>query len=241
MSVNYRSCDREIVQKRKDRAIGRLQEEREAGRGQRPGVPLPHGAQQLPVDVSQLGRQQPDLALYSRTKKALDLRWRAGVINTFATSVTHVYIFLCINEPSLFCTIPRRIPQINCGSECVSDGDVSESDAADNDVRDYRDSVGFLATAKVRLHLRLDQLYVIVRDGGRKVPRGLVFEPIQQLLNHQGHREPVVRLHSVPIASSAGNDCHRAAGLHVLQAEHVPILPLYLPCKFCQETTIAFT
>lgn len=101
----------------------------------------------------------------------------------------------------------------------------------------YRDSLGLLAAAKVRLHLGLDQLYVILRDRRRKAPAGLVFEPVHQLLHHQGHREPVVRLHSVPIAGSAGNDRHHAAGLHLLQTERVPVLPLHVPCKFYQETT----
>lgn len=78
MSVNYRSCDREIVQKREDRAIGRLQEERQAGRRQRPGVSLPHGAQHLPLDVSQLGRQQPDLVLCSRTQKKVKMERNRG-------------------------------------------------------------------------------------------------------------------------------------------------------------------
>lgn len=87
----------------------------------------------------------------------------------------------------------------------------------------------------MRLHLRLDQLYVILRDGSCKVSGGLVFEPIDQLLNHQSHRKPVIRLHSITIAGSAGNDCHHAASLHVLQTKRVPILPLYVSCKLYEK------
>lgn len=39
----------------------------------------------------------------------------------------------------------------------------------------YRDFVHLLATTIVRVHLRLDQLYVVLRDGGRKVSGGFVF------------------------------------------------------------------
>lgn len=95
----------------------------------------------------------------------------------------------------------------------------------------YRDSVGLLAAAKVSLHLRLNELYVILRDGGRKISGGLVFEPIHQLLNHQGHRKPVVRLHSISVAGSTGNDCHHATSLHMLQTECIPILPLHISRK----------
>lgn len=99
----------------------------------------------------------------------------------------------------------------------------------------YRDSVGLLAGTKVGLHLRLNQLYVILCNGGRKVSGGLVFESIHQLLNHQGHREPIVRLHSISIAGSTGNDCHHATSLHVLQAERIPILSLHVSCKLYEE------
>lgn len=99
----------------------------------------------------------------------------------------------------------------------------------------YRDSIGLLAATKVSLHLRLDQLYVVLRDSGRKVSGGLVFESIHQLLNHQGQRESVVRLHSISVAGRTGNDCHHATSLHVLQAECIPILPLRVSCKLCEE------
>jgi len=72
---------------------------------------------------------------------------------------------------------------------------------------------------------------MVLRDGCRKVSSGLVFEPVHQLLDHQGHREPVVRLHSIPISGSAGNNRYHAATLHVLQAESIPVLPLYISRK----------
>jgi len=78
---NYRLCDREIVQKRQDRAIGRFQKERQSSCGQRSGVPLPRGTQHPPLDVSQLGRQQSDLALHLRTKSHAEQQRNGRVIN----------------------------------------------------------------------------------------------------------------------------------------------------------------
>lgn len=63
VTSNYRSCGRKILQVGEDRAIRRFQEGREPGSGQRSGIPFPDAAENPPLDVSQLGRQQPDLIL----------------------------------------------------------------------------------------------------------------------------------------------------------------------------------
>lgn len=85
----------------------------------------------------------------------------------------------------------------------------------------------------MRLHLGMQQLDVILADGRRQAPRRPVLEPVDQLLDHQGRRQPVVGLHSIPIARVAGNDRDRTPVVRVPHSESVPVLPLRaVPCEF---------
>lgn len=63
VTSNYRSGGLKIVEQREDRAIRGVEEGRQSGGGERPGIPLPHASQHSLLDVSQLGRQQADLLL----------------------------------------------------------------------------------------------------------------------------------------------------------------------------------
>lgn len=63
VTSNYRSGGLQIVEQREDRAIRRVEEGRQSGGSERPGIPLPRAAQHSLLDVSQLGRQQADLFL----------------------------------------------------------------------------------------------------------------------------------------------------------------------------------
>ena len=71
MRGNYRSGGLQVVEAREDRAIRRVEEGRQSGGSQGPGIPLPHAAQHSALDVPQLGRQQADLLLRRAAQEGL--------------------------------------------------------------------------------------------------------------------------------------------------------------------------
>lgn len=67
-NYTYRSRVGEILEASKGRLVRAIDEERQTSVGQRSAVSLPNGAQHLPLDVSQLNREQPDLGLAPKSE-----------------------------------------------------------------------------------------------------------------------------------------------------------------------------